>query len=45
MRPDREVKYSITVQTYDNGVQYHYTTGVEKQKFTLKGKLVRSKVS
>ena len=44
MRPDREVTYCITVQTYCDGTQQMHTTGMETQRFGLTGKQVRSKV-
>lgn len=45
MRPDRDVVYSISVQTYSDGVQQFDTTDVQTQRFTLNGKHTRSKVS
>ncbi|XP_067936677.1 BTB/POZ domain-containing protein 16-like [Watersipora subatra] len=44
MRPDRDVSYCISVQTYSEGIQRLHTTGMETQRFSLSGKHVRSKV-
>lgn len=44
MRPDREVTYCITVQTYSQGTQAVHTTGMQTQRFGLSGKHMRSNV-
>lgn len=42
MRPDREVRYCITVQQYQKGDNSYKTTGIVSQKFGLGDKTSRS---
>ena len=44
MRSDREVRYSLTMQSLDNGHHHIHTTGVISQKFGLGPKTARSQV-
>lgn len=44
MRPDREVRYCITVQQYQKGDNSYKTTGIVSQKFGLGDKTSRSEV-
>jgi hypothetical protein len=44
MRPDREVRYCITVQQYNRGDNSLLTTGIVSQKFGLGDKTSRSEV-